>query len=414
MTATQIRLARRPEGEPDDSCFSFVTEEVPTPGEGQVLLRVVYLSLDPYMRGRMSAAKSYAAPVEVGDVLVGGTVCVVVESRTPTGPPATGAVLLRLADPPRQRRRPPYAGSTRPRRPCPRRSVCWACPASPPTPGCWRSAGRRRARPSSSRPPPDPVGSAVGQIAKVKGARAVGIAGGPEKCAGAARGVRLRRRRRPPLADLRRGPEGGRARRHRRLLRERRRPRSSTRWSRGSTSTRRVPVCGLVANYNATSAPEGPDRLPGFMGQFLTAEPHRARLHPGRVHQVPRPRLRARHDRLGRRRVRALPRGRRRGAGERTRGVPRHAAGADFGKLLVKREATLVEVAERHRRSREGRSAQPEALETWRTVRGLAVAPQALGERLGHLNPAGSGALAQREHDAAVLHAGRRHPGCPW
>ena len=83
MTATQIRLARHAEAEPDDSTFSFTHDEVPAPGEGQVLLRVIYLSLDPYMRGRMSAARSYADPVEIGDVLVGGTVCEVVASEHP-------------------------------------------------------------------------------------------------------------------------------------------------------------------------------------------------------------------------------------------------------------------------------------------------------------------------------------------
>ncbi|WP_254185358.1 hypothetical protein [Nocardioides panacis] len=82
-TATQIRLARRPEGEPDDATYAITHDEVPTPGPGELLLRVVYLSLDPYMRGRMSAAKSYAAPVEVGDVLVGGTVCQVETSNHP-------------------------------------------------------------------------------------------------------------------------------------------------------------------------------------------------------------------------------------------------------------------------------------------------------------------------------------------
>src|SRR3954447_11794386 len=92
MISTQVRLARRPHGEPDDSTFALVEEEVPDPVDGQVLLRVVYLSLDPYMRGRMSAAESYAAPVEVGDVLVGGTVCEVVESRNPEY--AVGDVVL--------------------------------------------------------------------------------------------------------------------------------------------------------------------------------------------------------------------------------------------------------------------------------------------------------------------------------
>ncbi len=73
--------AGRPTAEPDDSCFSITRSDVPDPTDGQLLLRVVYLSLDPYMRGRMSAAESYADPVAVGDVMVGATVCEVVESR---------------------------------------------------------------------------------------------------------------------------------------------------------------------------------------------------------------------------------------------------------------------------------------------------------------------------------------------
>ena len=83
MKSTQIRLASRPVGEPLDSDFEFVTVDLPDLAEGKVALRTVYLSLDPYMRGRMSAAKSYAKPVEVRGLMVGGTVCEVLESRSP-------------------------------------------------------------------------------------------------------------------------------------------------------------------------------------------------------------------------------------------------------------------------------------------------------------------------------------------
>ncbi len=77
----RILLASRPVGEPTLDDFSLVGEAVPTPGPGQLLLRAIHLSLDPYMRGRMNAAKSYAAPVEVGEVLVGGTVSEIVASN---------------------------------------------------------------------------------------------------------------------------------------------------------------------------------------------------------------------------------------------------------------------------------------------------------------------------------------------
>src|SRR5437762_7964068 len=79
----QILLASRPSGEPTPDNFRLVEVEVPRPGPGQMLLRTVYLSLDPYMRGRMNAGPSYARPVEVGEVMEGRAVCEVVESRLP-------------------------------------------------------------------------------------------------------------------------------------------------------------------------------------------------------------------------------------------------------------------------------------------------------------------------------------------
>jgi NADPH-dependent curcumin reductase len=79
----QVRLASRPAGRPTAGDFIFTREPLPVPREGQVLLRTRYLSLDPYMRGRMSDAPSYAPPVEVGGVMVGATIGEVVESRAP-------------------------------------------------------------------------------------------------------------------------------------------------------------------------------------------------------------------------------------------------------------------------------------------------------------------------------------------
>ncbi len=73
-------LAERPKGEPDDKTLRLEVEDLPIPGKGQMLLRNEYLSLDPYMRGRMSDAPSYAPPVEIGEVMVGGTVSQVVSS----------------------------------------------------------------------------------------------------------------------------------------------------------------------------------------------------------------------------------------------------------------------------------------------------------------------------------------------
>src|SRR6202049_5197965 len=79
----QILLASRPEGEPKTGNFKSADSELREPGEGEMLLKTLWLSLDPYMRGRMSAAKSYAKPVEPGEPMVGGTVSEVVASKHP-------------------------------------------------------------------------------------------------------------------------------------------------------------------------------------------------------------------------------------------------------------------------------------------------------------------------------------------
>ena len=79
----QIHLASRPQGEAAASNFKLVTSETPPLQDGQVLVRHHFLSLDPYMRGRMNDAKSYAVPQPLGEVMGGGTAGEVVESRSP-------------------------------------------------------------------------------------------------------------------------------------------------------------------------------------------------------------------------------------------------------------------------------------------------------------------------------------------
>jgi NADPH-dependent curcumin reductase len=269
MSATQVRLARRPEGEPGDDCFAFTHDEVPSPADGQLLLRIVYLSLDPYMRGRMSAAKSYADPVEVGDVLVGGTVCVVEESRHPDY--AVGDVVLSysgwrthaLSDGSGLRRLDPsvvpvstalgvlgmpgftaYAGLLEIGKPQPGETVVVAAATGP-------------------------VGSAVGQIARLKGARAVGVAGGPEKCRALLEDfgfdAAVDHRSATFADDLAAAVPDGID-----VYFENVGGHVAREVARHYNLYARVPVCGLVADYNATSAPSGPDRLPGFMRLVLT------------------------------------------------------------------------------------------------------------------------------------------------
>jgi len=79
----QIVLAARPEGAPKNSNFKLIETPVPEPGDGELVTRTIYLSLDPYMRGRMNAAKSYAKPVEIGEVMTGGAVGQVIASKNP-------------------------------------------------------------------------------------------------------------------------------------------------------------------------------------------------------------------------------------------------------------------------------------------------------------------------------------------
>ena len=83
MNSTSIVLASRPTAAHGPDNFRIEEHELPEPGEGQLGLRVLYLSLDPYMRGRMSAAKSYAEPVPVGGVMEGETISEIVSSRHP-------------------------------------------------------------------------------------------------------------------------------------------------------------------------------------------------------------------------------------------------------------------------------------------------------------------------------------------
>ncbi|MFI6368130.1 NADP-dependent oxidoreductase [Nocardia sp. NPDC050630] len=269
VESTRIVLASRPEGAPTPANFGIETAVLPEPGEGQVLLRTLYLSLDPYMRGRMSAAESYAAPVGIGDVMVGGTVAEVLESRDPSV--AKGDVVQA------------YSG-WQTHQVAPASGLRKLDPDEAPVstalgvlgmPGFTAYSGLLKiGQPKAGETlvvaaASGPVGSAVGQIARIKGARAVGIAGGPEKCAHVREELGFDAaidHRAPDFADQLRAavPDGidiyfenvGGA------VADAVYPLLNT--------YARVPVCGLIANYNATSAPEGTDRLPGFYGRILT------------------------------------------------------------------------------------------------------------------------------------------------
>ena len=82
-TNRRVLLRSRPVGEPKPTDFEIADAPMPTPADGEILVRTIWLSLDPYMRGRMNDVKSYSAPVELGGVMTAGTVGEVVESRHP-------------------------------------------------------------------------------------------------------------------------------------------------------------------------------------------------------------------------------------------------------------------------------------------------------------------------------------------
>jgi NADPH-dependent curcumin reductase CurA len=177
-TAQRIVLASRPVGEPTLDNFRLEKLPIPQPGPGQMLLRTLWLSLDPYMRGRMSDAPSYAKPVGIGEVMEGGTVSEVVASNVPRF--AKGDIVvgrtgwqsqalsdgssLQKVDP----TRPHSASSRMPGMTAYTGLLDIGKPVAGETVVVAAASGA--------------VDSVVGQIARIKGARAVGIAGGPNKC----------------------------------------------------------------------------------------------------------------------------------------------------------------------------------------------------------------------------------------
>ena len=181
----QILLVSRPTAEPTADNFRLVESPLPTLADGQVLVRHHFLSLDPYMRGRMSEAKSYSAPQPLDAVMIGGTVGEVVESRSPRFAPgdqvvgmggwqeysvvdATGPSMLRKVD---TTHIPlsAYLGAV-------------GMPGVTAWYGLMKIIAPKPGSTVVVSAASGAVGSAVGQLAKVHGARAVGIAGGAEKC----------------------------------------------------------------------------------------------------------------------------------------------------------------------------------------------------------------------------------------
>jgi NADPH-dependent curcumin reductase len=178
----QIVLASRPTGWVAESNFKLVESEVPKPGPGELLVKNLWLSLDPYMRGRMNAVKSYTKYVELGETMVGGTVGQVVESNHPKFKPGNyvvGALGWQL-----------YAVSNGEGltvvddKAVPLSAYLGACgmPGGTAWIGLLEYCSPKVGETVLVSAATGAVGSVVGQLAKLQGCRAVGIAGGKKKC----------------------------------------------------------------------------------------------------------------------------------------------------------------------------------------------------------------------------------------
>ena len=177
-----VVLRRRPDGEPKESDFEVVTDALPSPGPGEVLTRTVWLSIDPYMRGRVSDRKSYAEPVAIGGVMEGETAGEVVASGDPAFAPGDRVVGARgwrshNVSPAGMLTGLPTGGA-----PLSAYLGVLGMPGVTAYTGMTDigapSAGETVVITAAS----GAVGSVAGQLAKRAGARVVGIAGGPDKC----------------------------------------------------------------------------------------------------------------------------------------------------------------------------------------------------------------------------------------
>lgn len=265
----QIQLASRPVGAPTAANFNLVSTAVPSVGPGQVLLRTVYLSLDPYMRGRMSDAASYAAAVAVGEPMVGATVCRVQTSQNDKFAVGdwvlayTGWQDFAVSDGAGLTKLDPKVG------PASYALGVMGMPGFTAYMGLLDIGAPKAGETVVVAAATGAVGSVVGQIAKLKGCRVIGIAGGAKKCQSAVEELGFDAcidHHSDDLAaqlaiacpkgiDVYFENMGGKV--FEAVL-----PLLNT----GA----RIPVCGLIANYNDTELPAGPDRSPLLMRTLLT------------------------------------------------------------------------------------------------------------------------------------------------
>jgi NADPH-dependent curcumin reductase CurA len=277
----QIVLRRRPVGMPKAEDFDLVESPLSAPADGEVVCRTIYLSLDPYMRGRISGGSSYAASVDLGQVIVGATVSEILESRHPDLAP--GDIVLGYDG----WQSHAVARGAGVRKLDPKQAPVSTALGVLGMPGMTAYVGLL----DIGRPKPGEtvvvsaaagaVGSAVGQIAKIKGCRAVGIAGSADKCDYVVRELGfdacVSYRTGDLLASLRAACPGGIdvyfenvggdvLRAVMQLL----------------NLNARIPLCGLISEYNAIEPVPGPNLRPLLFNRVLVqgfiVSDHMARL----------------------------------------------------------------------------------------------------------------------------------------
>ncbi|MBK5511269.1 MULTISPECIES: NADP-dependent oxidoreductase [unclassified Pseudomonas] len=265
----RIVLVSRPVGAPKPENFRLERVALPDLADGQVLLKTLYLSLDPYMRGRMSDAPSYAAPVEIDEVMTGGAVSRVERSLNPKfqeGDLVVGSTGWQSHSISDGRNIIPIPSGL----PSPSMALgVLGMPGMTAYMGLidigQPKAGETLVVAAAS----GAVGSVVGQVAKIKGLRVVGVAGGADKCRYVVEELGFDAcidHKSPDFAndlalacpkgvDIYYENVGGK-------VFDAIMPLLNTK--------ARIPLCGLIAGYNAHEAPSGPDRLPQFQRTLLT------------------------------------------------------------------------------------------------------------------------------------------------
>jgi NADPH-dependent curcumin reductase len=264
----QIVLASRPSGELSEENFKLTDNEIPKPGSGQMLLRTIYLSLDPYMRGRMDAGPSYAPRVEIGEVMVGRSVCEVIESNLQEFGP--GDIVLTTSGW-QEYSLATIDGVRRVDRSLGPISYALGVLGMPGLTAYTGLLNIGKPRPGETvvvAAASGAVGSVVGQLGKIKGCRVVGAAGGQQKCAFVEAelgfdicidhhrpdfGEKLKAAC-PNGIDIYFENVGGAVFDGVLPL---------------LNNFARIPVCGLIAHYSDAELPPGPDRVPQLMRSIL-------------------------------------------------------------------------------------------------------------------------------------------------